>query len=976
MFTDRVTQKQKKWVDGTATFKLINKDTWRYSVIVKDSEDVKCHSCTYTASEGLPDPGDTVKISGSCLLEIDTDQDMTAIEPVKIQDLRSTIVENVPKSPALPNRMVGPVRRTGLMRSGVRPPTIQPINQPKKTEYKPPTQITQPKKYDPPPKQYIPPPPPELPLEKPRTYSEILSFFDSTGVPSKPVIIPQPLHKTTKEVDQQDIKDGTNKLPDNKKEETQVKQTRSIDEILQDPTIYSTSSTDDELESSDSGVGTNSIEIMSQNPDKILTPPTPPKPIYDILASKMLKLQWADKKLGPPPRIPITFESIEQYQSMFIDGLTYELNVRIQDIYKKYAAALFSAANKPPKCPQHGNMMFCLKGNGEYFYKCRQCKNTKSVPADVIIPEVKQVKSMAAVSNFMHSKCIGYHESTFSRKGGNCTLRLGTDKVDKVEYSRDDIWVIFGERTPPVFAISTSFGVFGGNRVDIEPFFSNLNNLPMNLRCTAIRLFNAQSEAAALAKLFELNNDLPILPTLLTGSPSSFEINEEQHIVEEVLEEFYSNHVMNDDQKKALSQVAAFFHDNTAPVVLVHGIFGAGKSKLLSIIAMFLDEVLTKLGRDDKVLIAASTNVAVDNVLANLLDSDFTQFTRVGSVKKIKKCILPYVTGHGTDEAISELSSLISEADKNEIGIVKEALQNARSELDTKTSKIDVSRIVGVTCAATAFAVMQGRKFTFVLLDECSQQTEPISLLPVVFGCARLVCCGDPLQLPPTISKPAPQGYGRPLFSRLAKFFPPTMLSVQYRCHPMIAEICNKIFYKSKIVHGVSAEDRSPLFDFPTMCCFDVKCGKEEMKGGSYVNYAEAHTVTKLVQYLLDVGVSPNEIGVIAFYKAQVSLIAEPLMEGHKRPIVDVSTVDAFQGDEREIIIITTTRHANSSFIDSRERLNVAISRARRHLFFITCIRPLINSEIWGQVFSMSANKPNRKILVEEMPTDDWKPFS
>jgi superfamily I DNA and/or RNA helicase len=348
----------------------------------------------------------------------------------------------------------------------------------------------------------------------------------------------------------------------------------------------------------------------------------------------------------------------------------------------------------------------------------------------------------------------------------------------------------------------------------------------------------------------------------------------------------------------------------------------------------------------------------------------------VGSIRKIRRSLLPYVTGHGNEEAISELSSIISETDKGERSVIQEALKNARAEMGARLTKLDTARVVGVTCAATAFPILADRHFTFVLLDECSQQTEPVSLLPISFRCSRLICCGDPLQLPPTLAKEAHRGYGRPLFSRLTPFYPPVMLSIQYRCHPAIAQICSRLFYENKVQNGLSFEARSPLFGMPTLCVFDVTCGEEKFERGSTCNIAEAITVVALVRYLLDIGVTPDEIGVIAFYRSQVDLIVQPLSEGRRRSIVDVSTIDAFQGDEREVIIITTAKTAKTAFIESRQRVNVAISRARRHLFFVSNVRPLIDSEMWNVVFAISGNKPHMRIKLDHAPDPSWRPFS
>lgn len=784
------------------------------------------------------------------------------------------------------------------------------------------------------------------------------------------------------------------------------------------------------------------------------------------------------KSIGKrPPRIPIQFNSIDEYKHYFIQGIVFEMNSKIIDVYTLYQAALFTACNKNPMCKMHNVKMnfFINSYNGSYYYACTKpgCKNRQSVPPDAMMVDLeenesgdgcrinKTVRNKAAIESFMKKKHVAYHDSRlFRTKDNQVYLMFNSDKDENIEYTKDDVWVIFSERLKPFFVISESYGVYSNTKIEIGPFFNNiLSSIPQQLKVTAIRVFNAQSERQAIINLLSLTEEqMPIIPVLLSGvtmpsylttkdpaiftqsqnNPTDTEdgeyidpsykkeeksdeslslSNDTDHQnnnvdIQKIADDICENFHLNEDQRAALFKVAEFFNDENQPMLLVHGLFGAGKSKLLSVIAIFLDTVLTALGRSDKILVAASTNVAVDNVLSNLFEFDHINFTRVGSVKKIRRSLLPFVTGHGTEESISELSSIMHDTlqtspnskrrrgrnlnnaddddsnyyESHEIGskrlsaeaekrIVQEALQNAQNEMKKKVSKIDTCRIVGVTCAACSFAVMAGRVFPFVLLDECSQQTEPISLIPMSFGCRCLICCGDPKQLPPTLAREASEGYGRPLFTRMMTMVQPIMLSIQYRCHPRIADICSYAFYGGKVKNGITEEDRAPIFQMPTLCVFNVTCGEEMMKGGSTYNTSEAIVVVNLVRYLINVGVSPEEIGVIAFYKAQVEQISIPLSEGSRHPIVDVSTVDAFQGDEREVIIISTAKTKQSSFVDSPNRINVAISRAKRHLFFVTKVNTLMKLEKWNFVINRAGNKPNISINLSAPPAANWAPF-
>jgi len=697
-------------------------------------------------------------------------------------------------------------------------------------------------------------------------------------------------------------------------------------------------------------------------------------PIDSIILN--ISLYWEKKNFSSPPHIPIQFSSIDEYKDCLTAALTFELNVKIQEAYSIFYAAMFMSNQKAPRCPNHGNMAFFIDRKGIYYYRCNSpgCKKLIQVPPSAEIDDKKSITLTSSARTMMKTRGYPCYEGMCIVSGSTINIKFSSISDDKTEYSKDDLWVLFGEKISPFFCVSEHYGIIQGSKLTLVPFFSDIKSFPRHTRVNACRIYNAQTEKVSIIRLHQIDENLPIIDSLLRGGPSNplpYCTNIDIYI-SELTNQFF----LNSDQQNALKCVASFFGSDPKPVLLVHGIFGAGKSKFLTVASLFLDKVLTSLGMPDKVLIAATTNVAVDNVLSNLNKLGFSNFTRVGSVKKVRKELLPYLTGHGDADSLNELASLRNEFSPNEIEILESSLANAKKENEKHISRIDSTRIVGVTCAATSFSVMNGRKFPFVLLDECSQQTEPSSIIPISFGCARLICCGDPQQLPPTISKSSPNGLGKPLFSRLSTIYPPVILSTQYRCHPRISGICNKLFYQGRIKDGISEDDRTPLFGFPTICIFDIPHGQEVSSHSSVMNQAEATTCSVLVKYLISKGVDNHDIGVIAFYRSQVESISAPLIDGRKnKPIVDVSTVDAFQGDERDFIIISTAKTSASSFVESKERINVAISRAKRHLIVVTNMKSLHSSDLWSMIYSIASKSPNRIVRLEETPTFGWRPF-
>ena len=686
-----------------------------------------------------------------------------------------------------------------------------------------------------------------------------------------------------------------------------------------------------------------------------------------------LSLKWGSVCLGKAPEVAIEFGDVNVYRKQFRDGMEFEINSRISEVYKVFLAAVCYADFPAPVCKVHGKTVLRVDRKGGMFYSCQQCSFFRPVSSELVECNIEKVRNVSAVCQFLKKRNIAAHQAQVIKTHERTMLSFLDETDMKKEYARGDLWVLLRNNAPPVFVMADNYGVFSGSRIEIRKVCANWPTLTSNAKVMAVRLFGVQHELNAYAVLLNLSeSEAPIFPSLLSTKLVQPMLSvKDASVIMQARDEIITKYHLNSVQKDVLFAVSDIFcaDHQVSPVIMVHGVFGAGKSYLLSTIAVYLDKVLTLLGMPDKILIAALSNTAVDNVLSNFDSMGFDDFARVGSLKRIRKNILPYVTGHAGDADINELKSLSNSSKTKE---VKQALQNAQNEERTKSCRIDSVRVTGVTCASTSSPVIQQKTFSFVLLDECSQQPEPMSLLPLQFGCKYLICCGDPAQLPPTLSRPAPRGYGRPLFSRVAKFYPPIMLSIQYRCHPIISDICGQLFYSGKIRSGVLDTDRLPVAGMPVITVLDVKYGKESSFNASVYNEAEADIVARIVNMLLHRrDVVAEQIGVISFYRAQAEKISELLsVQENDMSAVPISTVDAFQGDERDVIIITTTRTQKSSFNESRERVNVALSRARRNLIIVTSVTTLASSDIWMTIFRSCTRIP-----VASRPETGWNPF-
>ncbi|XP_072439882.1 5'-3' DNA helicase ZGRF1-like isoform X2 [Chiloscyllium punctatum] len=569
-------------------------------------------------------------------------------------------------------------------------------------------------------------------------------------------------------------------------------------------------------------------------------------------------------------------------------------------------------------------------------------------------------------------------------------------------YNKDDLWVVsktlMFDPLDTFIACSVFYGPSSTSEVELLPLKGySPSKWPSDIIVHALFVGNASTELSCLRNLQEHVNpaSLPLLPHLLkmpcydeaivkSGkgrfiSPAlkmpmvmTALLCKERTVAlaTEMMRKFH----LNTDQAAAFRQVAIMMakgespQDLILPVTVIHGVYGAGKSYLLAVLILFLvqlfeenDAVAGPRQVPWKLLISASTNVAVDRVLLGLLELGFDRFIRVGSIRKIAKPILPYSLHAGSDnEELRELQALMKE-DLTPVEKMHVRKSIEQHKLGRNRAVLMEVRVVGATCAACPFQCMNNLSFPLVLLDECSQITEPVSLLPIArFGCEKLILIGDPKQLPPTIqgSESAHEaGLEQTLFDRMCLMgHNPIMLRTQYRCHPAISTITNELFYNGNLKDGLSASNLNPLLDWlPTLCFYNVKGHDQVDMDGSCHNLEEATFTVKLIQSLIACGIKGSMIGVITLYKSQMHKLCGMLdyttkCDPAEIKAVHISTVDAFQGAEKEIIILSCVRTRQVGFIDSEKRMNVALTRGKRHLLIVGNLACLRNNRLWKRV--------------------------
>ncbi|KAM6192952.1 putative helicase senataxin [Sarcoramphus papa] len=263
--------------------------------------------------------------------------------------------------------------------------------------------------------------------------------------------------------------------------------------------------------------------------------------------------------------------------------------------------------------------------------------------------------------------------------------------------------------------------------------------------------------------------------------------------------------------------------------------------------------------------------------------------------------------------------------------------------------------------------------FSCVIVDEAGQSCEVETLIPLIHRCNKLVLVGDPRQLPPTVKSVKAQeyGYDQSLMARLHRHLeeqvqknilrslPVVQLTVQYRMHP---DIClfpsNYVYGRTLKTDKATEENRcSSEWPFQPYLIFDVGDGREERDNDSFSNPQEVKLVMELIRTIKekrkDLGL--RRIGIITPYSAQKKKIQEQLDRVFRNNSPgEVDTVDAFQGREKDCIIVTCVR-ANSTkgsigFLASLQRLNVTITRARFSLFILGRLKTLMENKDWNEL--------------------------
>lgn len=470
---------------------------------------------------------------------------------------------------------------------------------------------------------------------------------------------------------------------------------------------------------------------------------------------------------------------------------------------------------------------------------------------------------------------------------------------------------------------------------------------------------------------------------------------------------------LNPTQERAVNEVLW-----AKDVAIVHGPPGTGKTTTL------VEAINETLMRESQVLVCAQSNMAVDWISEKLVDRG-TNVLRIGNPTRVNDKMLGFTyerrfESHADYPQLWAIRKAIRELRKNR----KKGSENYHQKMDrlkSRAAEIELrinaelfgeARVIACTLVGSAHHLLEGMKFGTLFIDEAAQALEAACWIPMRRA-SRVILAGDHCQLPPTVKSIAAlrAGLGKTLMERIAENKPEvvTLLKIQYRMNDEIMRFSSDWFYGGKVESAPQIKYRSVLdYDHPitwidtsneenqitiegedapedsTSTASSVSAAnqnsdlnfKEQFVGESFgrINKAEAElTLLTLAEYFTKIGKQRVleeriDVGIISPYRAQVQYLKK-LIKKYEffkpyRRLISVNTVDGFQGQERDVILISLVRSNDEGqigFLKDLRRMNVAMTRARMKLIILgnkdTMTKHPFYKKLWEYVEAINNNE-------------------
>ena len=470
---------------------------------------------------------------------------------------------------------------------------------------------------------------------------------------------------------------------------------------------------------------------------------------------------------------------------------------------------------------------------------------------------------------------------------------------------------------------------------------------------------------------------------------------------------------LNPTQERAVNEVLW-----AKDVAIVHGPPGTGKTTTL------VEAINETLMRESQVLVCAQSNMAVDWISEKLVDRG-VNVLRIGNPTRVNDKMLGFTyerrfESHPDYPQLWAIRKAIRELRKNR----KKGSENYHQKMErlkSRAAEIEIrinselfgeARVIACTLVGSAHRLLEGMKFGTLFIDEAAQALEAACWIPMRRA-SRVILAGDHCQLPPTVKSIAAlrAGLGKTLMERIAENKPEvvTLLKIQYRMNDEIMRFSSDWFYGGKVESAPQIKYRSVLdYDHPITWIdtsneenqITIEGGdapedsastsssvsaatqnsdlnfKEQFVGESFgrINKAEAElTLLTLAEYFTKIGkqrvLSERiDVGIISPYRAQVQYLKK-LIKKYEffkpyRRLISVNTVDGFQGQERDVILISLVRSNDEGqigFLKDLRRMNVAMTRARMKLIILgnkdTMTKHPFYKKLWEYVEAINNNE-------------------
>lgn len=456
---------------------------------------------------------------------------------------------------------------------------------------------------------------------------------------------------------------------------------------------------------------------------------------------------------------------------------------------------------------------------------------------------------------------------------------------------------------------------------------------------------------------------------------------------------------LNPTQEQAVNEVL-----RAKDVAIVHGPPGTGKTTTL------VEAINETLMRESQVMVCAQSNMAVDWISEKLVDRGINVL-RIGNPTRVNDKMLGFTyerrfESHPDYPQLWAIRKAIRELRQHRkrgsdsFHQKMERLKSRATELELRINAqlFGEARVIACTLVGSANKLLDGQRFNTLFIDEAAQALEAACWIPLRRA-SRVILAGDHCQLPPTVKSLAAlkAGLGVTLMERVTATQPSvvTLLKVQYRMNEAIMRFSSDWFYGGQVKSAPQVRHRGILdYDNPFLWIDtapleeedDSPVYHEQFVGESFgrVNKAEANlTISTLRDYLEKVGKQrfldeQVDVGVISPYRAQVqylrSLIkATPELKPFRRAIT-INTVDGFQGQERDIVLISLVRSnaaGDIGFLKDLRRMNVAITRARMKVIILGDVKTLTRHPFYKRLWDYVERARQRYHGDEEARLDN-----